>query len=239
MVTTLIIAVAMLTVWMLCYKKSYDNPRHRKRITMWLGKYFPNNPKMVYYFLVFIIYLGLPALFGWLLTKYANVPFADVFTISSTISPVYLIAVGFIGGVTMSIFATNLMLAISPKMDIPNNINKVTWIQETLVFPKRIVWIFPFLSAAAEEFFFRGACFFSLLAAGMPVIWAIAVVTVLFIANQVYLVDNAVQAAVIGAGSLFISIIGCLIVLITGSVLPSMIVHAVYAGFFVSSNDLF
>ena len=239
MITTIIIAFVMLAVWMLCYKKSYDNPRLRKRITMWLGTYFPRNPKMVYYFIVFVIYLGLPVLFGWLLTKYAGVPFSNVFLISSTINPIYLIVVGFIGGVTMSIFATNMMLAVNPKMDIPNNINKVTWIEETLVFPKKIVWLFPFLSASAEEFFFRGACFLSMLAVGVPVVWAVAVVTVMFIANQIYLVDNAVQAAVIGAGSLFISIIGCLIVLITGSVLPSMIVHAVYAGFFVSSNVSF
>lgn len=240
-ILTVAMAVIMLTVWMLCYKKSYDTPRKRRKATLWIGSHFRGNAKIIYYFLVLIIYLGLPMLFGWLLLSYTGTPYVGMFTLDAELSvnPAYLTALGFFGGVTVTILSTNLMLALLPQLDIPNNINRVAWIEATMEFPKPVVWVFPFMSACVEELFFRGACLFAFVSAGIPPLWAALIVTAMFVANQCYLCDNAVQGVVIGTGSLFISLIGCLMVSMTGSVLPSMAAHAIYAAFFVNSNNSF
>lgn len=131
------------------------------------------------------------------------------------------------------------MLAVVPGIDIPNNINKVAWIESTMEFPKNIAWVFPFSSACVEELFFRGACLFAFTGVGINPYIAMLLVTIMFVFNQVYLVDNKVQAIVIGSGSLFLSILGCFVAGITGTVLPSMFAHALYAVFFFRSNDSF
>ena len=232
-------SLAFMILWLAAYKKSYDNPRTRKKITLWIGSHFSGNAKTIYYYAVLVIYLSLPMLFGWLLLKIANVPYTEMLTINNDlqINFVYLCVITFIGGVTLSILATNIILIIAPGIDIPNNINKVTWIESTMEFPKQIAWIFPFCSACAEELFFRGACFFSFVGVGIDPYIAMLLVTVMFVANQVYLVNNPIQAIVIGSGSLFISVLGCIITGLTGAVIPSMISHAIYAAFFVRSNN--
>lgn len=234
-------SLVFMMIWLLIYKRSYDSPRKRKRITLWIGSHFRGDAKRIYYFAVLILYLGLPMLFGWLLLRIANVPYAEMFTVNEALqfSPVYLSVLSFIGGVTLSILATNIMLTIAPKMDIPSNINKVAWIESTMEFPKQIAWIFPFSSACIEELFFRGACFFAFTGVGINPYIAMIIVTIMFVFNQVYLVDNKVQAIVIGVGSMFLSILGCFVAGLTGTVIPSMIAHAIYAVFFIRSNDSF
>lgn len=234
---TALLSMFFLTVWMLVYKKSHDTSRKRKRITLWIGTHLPGNPKRNYYFIVLFLYLVPPILFSFLLTHFVGIKIGDMFSLEPQggITFVYLIILSFIAGVSLTILVTNLLIHFIPGIDIPSQIGSVMWIEATMDFPRKIVWIFPFMSACCEEIFFRGACLFSFLFIGMPEMMAIILVTALFLANQLYLVETPVQAIVIGTGSFFLSVMGCMLVLLTNSIIPSMLMHAIYAAFFVNN----
>ncbi len=238
----LIILIALLieTVWLGIFKYVNYNQRMYRKMLLWLATTFPGiNSQQLAYILGTLVYILPPFFGGWLLLSLVDVSLIDVFSVVSKVNTFYLVFVAYMASMMMSILATNLLTKFIPEIDIPGHIRKTPWIKTALIFPKKVIWIFPFISASFEEFFFRGALFFALLEIGLSFWLATAIVTLAFVVNQVVLVDDWVQGLVIGLGSVSISLIGCLMVGITHSVVPSMMMHAAYAGFFVNMNDNF
>lgn len=129
-----------------------------------------------------------------------------------------------------------IAMKIVPKIDIVGEMASVAWIKGVFQVPRKIAWLLPFLSASFEEVFFRGVLLKSLIASGMNIILAISVVTLAFVLNQVLLTDTITQGVVLGFSSIFISLVGSILFVASGSIIPSMIVHASFAGFYVNKN---
>lgn len=113
--------------WLIIYKKSYDGPRKRKKITLWISSHFSGDAKKIYYYAVLILYLGLPLFFGWLLLKLANIPCGNMFAVNPDlqISPVYLSITAFVGGVTLSILAIILCLRLCRELIFQTTLTKL------------------------------------------------------------------------------------------------------------------
>jgi membrane protease YdiL (CAAX protease family) len=93
----------------------------------------------------------------------------------------------------------------------------------------------PLGAAIFEEVFFRGAVFLVLIndfvqtGSYLPIL----VCTVLFILQQVLQTDTLGQGLILLIGSTSISVVGCITILYTGSLLPTLLCHAAYAFFYL------
>jgi membrane protease YdiL (CAAX protease family) len=87
-------------------------------------------------------------------------------------------------------------------------------------------------SAAVEELFFRGTVLSGLIGHGATGWAALALSGVLFTAGQVILTEGRLPATVLGLSSVVLSVIGGLLVIVEGSVLPAILVHASFAGYY-------
>src|SRR5262249_25319048 len=92
----------------------------------------------------------------------------------------------------------------------------------------------PLGAAVFEETFFRGAVFLILIN-NFPqtgAYFAILVCTLLFVMQQVLQTDTFGQGAILLIGSTSISVVGCIVTLLTGSFLPTLLCHMAYAVFY-------
>lgn len=70
----------------------------------------------------------------------------------------------------------------------------------------------------------------------MHVVLAVILVTIAFIINQCILADTRTQKLILGVSSLAISVVGSVAYLACGNIIPSMIMHASFAGFYTNGN---
>lgn len=93
------------------------------------------------------------------------------------------------------------------------------------------------VAAAIEELFFRGVLLLLLLRLGVAPPAAIALAAALFCLHQLLQVETVFQAAVIGAGSLAIGLVGGALVVASGSVVPAILCHGAFVLFFLRRGE--
>jgi membrane protease YdiL (CAAX protease family) len=141
-----------------------------------------------------------------------------------------------IGASALTAFAMSVLHSLPGRADVPGAVSDVRWVQEILALPGRWRAAIPMVSGALEEFYFRGVMLFGLLATGFPV-WAALVITgVIFTAGQVALTESRVQATVLAASSIVLSVVCGLLTIVEGSVLPAMLIHASFAGYYTNMS---
>ena len=87
-----------------------------------------------------------------------------------------------------------------------------------------------------EEIFFRGIVYSAIKGAGGNLWLAFAMATALFTIGQVVITDNRVAAIVIGFSSIIISVFGTLLIIVYSNIIPALIVHMSFAGFYSSAS---
>lgn len=183
-----------------------------------------------------IIYCLLPLISCFILGKTAGFHFLQLFSFSYGGMLLLVIMMAVIG--VMSVMAVFLMviLTIKPKMNIQEEMSKIKWIEGIFMVPAKVAWLLPMCSACFEEVFFRGAFLKGLMVSGMNTLAAVGIVTAAFVINQCILADTKVQKLILGISSFAISAIGSIAFLACGSIIPSMIMHASFAGFYTSGK---
>lgn len=89
------------------------------------------------------------------------------------------------------------------------------------------------LGGAVEELFYRGVLLTILIVSGMAPPIAILAAGSLFLVQQILQVQTRFQAMVLAAACLAISLVGGLLVVVTGSVIPAVVSHASFVVFYV------
>lgn len=114
-------------------------------------------------------------------------------------------------------------------------ISEINWVKVSFNLPRRIRVLYPTSAALFEELFFRCSVFLVLLLKfdWVPLPISILIVAVLFIIEQVVCTQKFKQAIAMSAGSLAISLAGCLMIVITGSIIPAIICHEMYVIFYL------
>ena len=146
---------------------------------------------------------------------------------------------GVIGEISLSSLLVDIMRRVARQSPARfAEIQEIPWIEGIHRLPAGLV---PFAAAGGgvvEELFFRGVVLFLCTdVLQMPAAAAIVVAGALFCLQQLMQVRTAFQAMVIGCGCVAISVVGGLLVVLTGSVFPALIAHGSFVVFFMSGNQ--
>jgi hypothetical protein len=111
---------------------------------------------------------------------------------------------------------------------------EIPWIDGLRSMSRAAALLLAASAAAVEELFFRGVILLVLTEVmGVPAIGAIVAAGVMFWLQQIVQVRTRFQAVVISAGCLSISLVGGMLVVATGTVVPAVICHATFVLFFL------
>lgn len=104
--------------------------------------------------------------------------------------------------------------------------------------PPKAVVVGAALGAMVEELFFRGVLVLILTQKLLVAPWlAVMIAGALFVLEQLVQLRTAFQAMVIGSSCVAISLVGGLLVVATGSVVPAVLCHVSFVVFFIFSGQ--
>ena len=120
-----------------------------------------------------------------------------------------------------------------------SQMENIPWIKSMDLLPKKAAWLVPVVGAFCEEVFFRGFVFL-LLINKYPqygFVIPILVSAALFAIQQMLNTNTLSQAISMAIGSVSVAVIGCLLIMLTGSLLPSLLAHESFVVFYFKQMD--
>jgi membrane protease YdiL (CAAX protease family) len=145
-------------------------------------------------------------------------------------------------GIIGEISATSLLVELGCRITAGGpvrfaELREIPWMRGLRQLPPGIVPFAAALAGAVEEAFFRGVVLgISTTILSVSPIIAMAIAGGLFCLGQLLQVQTLFQAMVIASSSVAISVIGGLLVLARGSVVPAMLCHASFVIFFMTQG---
>lgn len=232
MIQFMAVVLVATVIWLAAYRLPFATPRARQRTRLAIASATGWQPRYVFPILGTFMYLalGIAAILvvgeqPWELLRW---------NVSAESAALTVLAA--IGASALTAFTMSLLYTFSPRVNVPAAVSDVRWIQEILALPRRWRWVVPMVSAAVEEFFFRGVVLFGLLAAGAPIWAAIGFAGVVFTVGQIALTERGLQAVVLALSSAVLSLVCGLLSVVEGSVLPAILVHASFAGYYTNMS---
>jgi hypothetical protein len=146
----------------------------------------------------------------------------------------FLIMLGIFAELSLSSLFMMLLFALTRwRVNPVQIISEVPWIAGINALPPSVRPLVPGLSGFVEESFFRGIVLLILVRRFhvAPAV-AIAVVALCFTLEQMIQTRSLVQAAIIATGCLAISVVGGVLVVLTGSVFAAGLCHASFVVFY-------
>jgi membrane protease YdiL (CAAX protease family) len=183
------------------------------------------------------IYYALGLLASLLLALAFRLPVSSL--ISFKASYIALSLLGIVGEISLA----NLLIDLSVRLtgtagpERFAEIREIPWMKGLYQLPPAVVPVAAACGGLVEEIFFRGVVLrvMSDRLSAAPMI-AIAIAGTLFVFQQLVQVRTAFQALVIGSGCVAISLVGGLLVVLTGSTVPALISHGSFVLFFMSQG---
>ena len=161
----------------------------------------------------------------------------SMFTIDKKI--VTMILLGTMAELSTIRLFTSLYAITHSNVDISNEIREVSWIEGISKLPHKFIPFAPIGGAFVEEFFFRGSLLMIFIQKmSIPPYISLLVITALFAYEQLLFLKTSVQKIIIGSASVGISLMGGLLILYTGSLLPAMIAHASFVMFYFGEMSI-
>lgn len=202
-------------------------------IVHYIMKYSRMNAELIRSYLVWSIYMcvGLFAAVASLLIYRVNIVcFLALDPRYLTLIPLAFIAQNSLTGLMM-----NVLVLAYPMMNVIWELTTIPWVSYTLMMPGIMRMISPLGAAICEEVFFRGAVFLILIKhfPQTGAYFPIFVCTVLFALQQVLQTDTLAQGLILLVGSTSVAVVGCIVTLYTGSLLPTLLCHTAYAFFYL------
>ena len=185
--------------------------------------------------LLSVVYYGVGLLAALLFTAASglDVPFA----FSLTAAQAGLLVLGAVGEISLSNILVDLGCRVTGRGGQKQfaELKEIPWIKGLRELPARAAPVFAAMGAAVEELFFRGVLLRILTDKFLVApLLAVAIAGALFCLQQLLQVRTAFQALVIGCGCVAISLVGGLLVVLTGSVVPAILCHASFVLFFMT-----
>lgn len=236
-VFVLISTVLFMIFWLGIFKFSCSNGRARNKIAMFISSHAGIPVKYSFAVFINIFYSGMPLFACVFYSSYFGTDLLSLFKVyEGTTSRFVDTLIGVLAVMAVESALIVLFSILKPQVPIDKEIQEVGWISSILKFPGKWTLFIPCISACCEETFFRGAVLNSLTQTGMPFWQAATVVTILFMLNQMYLTEKPVQGMIIGMSSFAISVVSCLLLGATGNIMPSLVIHASFAGFYTNNK---
>lgn len=234
----LIIFLFVVAVFSVLWGKSVDGLAKSKivnKFSLYLMNYFRNPLDKIKFFVIWFSYI-LISFAGTIIC--CSIYGLNLFKLLFSDSACDIILYTFIGFIFQFELSSILLLIFSILKSDTNwyrVISEINWVKVSFNLPRKIRIIYPTSAALFEELFFRCSVFLVLLTkfSWVPLSISMLIVTAMFIVEQVVCTQNVKQAIAMSAGSLAISLAGCLMIVITGSIIPAIICHEMYVVFYL------
>lgn len=147
---------------------------------------------------------------------------------------VWMVPLGVVGEISLAALFVDLACRLTrTPADRFLEIREIPWMVGLQQLPRGTApWAAAF-GGAVEELFYRGVLLTILIGAGMAPPVAVLAAGALFLLQQLLQVKTRFQAMVLGAACAAISLVGGLLVVATGSVIPAVLSHASFVIFYV------
>lgn len=149
-----------------------------------------------------------------------------------------LCLLGIVGEISLANLLVSLGAGLVGGRARYEEVGEIPWMQGMAELPSAVVPWVAGLAGAVEELVFRGVILQLLRhGLGLSPFLAVTLAGALFCLEQLLQVRTRFQALVVGAGSVAISLVGGLLVVVAESVLPAMLGHAAFVVFFLSHGE--
>lgn len=229
----ILFGVCYVVLWVNVFRGLYKHMRIRNNIAMFIASHLNVPIKYAYSVFATVYYCTMPIVGSILLGRIAGFNIMPMFQVSTDIVWYVALILSIIGAMTLSSMGISIMYVIQPRIDVPGEISRIRWMQGIYNCPKKIAWVLPMVSATVEELFFRGALLTALMSSQtLSFTGALIIVTLLFLYGQVILTETKIQAVVLTIASIVISVVGGLLFVYCKSIIPPIVMHASFAGFY-------
>lgn len=238
-----ILALVYIVITVIVYGKILDCLAFSKTIDHlgnFLMRFFRTSKYKLKVICCWFIYLGT----GLLFALGACILFRDYFSIpvfKFSIHDIPILLLGFISQSSLSCLALLLIKAVVPSLHWEKIIGDVEWVKASKRFPAVVRIIYPMSSSCVEEYLFRGVLYYllrNIFEGTHNIIIPIIIIAVAFSIEQILNTQTIAQAVGLMIGSLCISIIGCLMIEVTGSITPAVVTHMMFAVFYTKGYDM-
>lgn len=144
------------------------------------------------------------------------------------------VVLGLIAQTALASLILLIVGAINPRLNWYAIVMSTPWVRVFPLLPRGARVAYPLSGAFVEELFFRGAIFL-ILVLQFPWVdaWAaILISTLLFVVQQSLNTNSWRQSFMMSVGAAAISVVGCLLFLLTDSFLPPLVCHELYVIFY-------
>jgi len=228
-------SLGLMLGWVTLFRLPFRSPARRRQIGIWLSERSRLRADAAFAVFGTITYLGLGILVLLILSWCTRVPWASYSGVHSIVDvPLTLLAI--VGASSLNALCMSVLYRIDSTADVPGEVARIQWISSILALPREARWVLPAIAALVEEFVFRGAVFLGLGASGASLAQATIFSTLLFTVGQVLLVSTRTQAVVMAVSSCTLGLIACPLVAATGSIIPALVVHMSFAGFYTNMS---
>lgn len=211
-----------------------------KDICFWLMKYVKCDYNFTYVCLMTLVYIFNLFTFGLVIAIIYRFNILPYFFIQKQYIP--YIFVGIIGALSLNSLIVCFLIML-PSMRKGKNIGEevlsIPWIKFVYSVPVSFRWIIVISSAFFEELFFRGFLYIVLREKFPKIGFVIPVIIVgfLFALQQMIKTVTIKQKLIIGLSSIVISVIGCLLIEYTGSLIPAFLSHISFVIYYFGENE--
>ncbi len=221
--------------WLAVYRLPFGDPARRRRVALWLADRSNLRPDVAFTIFATCLYLILGIMVLLILMPFAHFSFGR-FLASPSVTVALALVLAIIGTSSLNVLLVSFLYRAKPTVDVPGEISRIQWISSLLVLHRHFRWIVPAAAAVVEEVVFRGVIFLGLLSLGRNFWLASIASTLLFALGQLALVSTPIQGFVIGTASVTLGTIGTLLIAATGSIVPAVILHMSFAGFYTNMS---
>jgi membrane protease YdiL (CAAX protease family) len=144
------------------------------------------------------------------------------------------VVLGLIAQTALASLILLIVGSVKPRLNWYAIVMSTPWVRVFPLLPRYVRVAYPLSGAFIEELFFRGTIFLILVQQFPWVdVWAaILISTLLFVVQQSLNTSSWLQGFMMSIGAVTISVVGCLLFLLTDSFLPPLLCHEMYVIFY-------
>ena len=208
------------------------NRKHTVRLSLFIMRFTRANQRDIHSALLGILYLSTGLLGSLIFSLVFKINILKYFALQNEF--IIFIFIGIFAEMSIANMLMSILSSLAQRIDYEKEIKGVNWIKEVFTLPEYLIPVAPTVGGFFEELFFRGVLLIIMLKFYPSVgpFIAIAVVTVLFGLQQGIQTNSIHQASAMALGALAVSVIGSLLVIHTGSILPAVIAHCSFVIFY-------
>lgn len=229
-------AVALAAVLSVAWGRSLGYLHERsdafRRATFVVAGFSTRPPSEVRALLLACIYYGIGLIAALAMALLFNVSNAGL--VASRAWQPWVVPLGVVGEISLAALFVDLSCRVTrARPDRFREIREIPWMAGLRQLPRGAAPWAAGLGGSIEELFYRGVVLTILTDAGLAPFHAVMAAGALFLLQQLLQVQTPFQAMVLGAACVAISLVGGMLVVATGSVIPAVLSHASFVVFYV------